>query len=99
MAFNSIGKLLPQRLRQAGLEREVQISQVIIMANDLLNELFGPQTTDYKAQAVSLKQKNLSIAAMNSSMRQELAIKERDFIFRLNKKIGKQMVERLRIVI
>lgn len=99
MAFNSLGKLLPQRLKQTGIAREVGISQVIAMANELLNEVFGPETTDYQAQAISLKHRRLSIATMNASFRQELVMRERDFIYRLNQRAGKPMVEAIKVIL
>ncbi len=99
MAFNSIGKLLPQRLRQTGVEREVLTSQVIAMANDLLNDIFGPNTTDFQAQVISLKMRKLSIAAVNPAFKQELAMREQDFLFQLNQKVGRTVAEKIKFIL
>lgn len=99
MAFNSLGKLLPQRLRQTGVEREVLTSQVIIMANELLNDIFGPKTTDFQAQVISLKMRKLSIAAVNPAFRQELMMREKDFLFQLNQKVGRTVAEKIKFIL
>ena len=99
MAFKSLGKLLPRHLKQAGIHRDVQASRIVTIANEILDEWFGKDTTSYNAKAVSIKYKKLSIASANASLRQELHFKKDDLRKEVNKRVGENIVEEIKIVI
>lgn len=98
MAFQTMKSLLPQRLRQTGLERAVQAAQVIEAANRVLDTWFGRQTSERTAQAVSLRSRQLSVASLDAGIRHELRLREPDFIKAVNNTIGQPCVDCLRIV-
>lgn len=99
MAFSSLKDILPRRLKQAGIERDVSASRVVLIANELLNDIFGSQTTADKAKAVALKFGQLSIATTSASLRQELRFSEKDFVKKINDSLGKPQVKRLRFLV
>lgn len=99
MAFSTLGSLLPQRLRQNGLERPVQAAAAVHIANQILDEWFGSDTTTTIAQAVSVKQRQICIASLDASMRHELKLREEELIEQINRRSGKLCVERLTVLV
>lgn len=99
MAFKKLGSILPKRLRQTGIHSGVQAARVIDVANNVLCELFGNEITKNQARAVSCRHKQLRIATMNASLRQELMVRQKDIIQRINKTLGQEYVERVVVVI
>ncbi len=91
--------MLPKRLRQNGLERPVQAAVAVDIANDVLNEWFGPETTAKSAQAVSLKQRRLCIASLDASLRHELKFREQELLEAVNKRVGVLCAEQLQILL
>jgi len=99
MAFTSLGKILPNRLRQAGIDHAVQASQVLFIADKLLDEWFGIGTTETNAKAISVKHRKLSIASMDAGLRQKLRMREKEYVSEVNKKAGQTVVEGIRILV
>ncbi len=89
MAFTSLKKILPRRLKQAGIERGVQAAQVLQIANKVLDELFGSKTTAQHAQAASLKYKQLNIATVNASLRQEISLRQKEIVGKIMEQFDK----------
>lgn len=69
------------------------------MANAVLNEWFGPETTARVAQAISIKQRRLCIASLDAAMRQELKFREQELLSTVNKRVGVPCVEQIQILI
>lgn len=91
--------LLPQRLRQQGIERPIMAAQALDVANGVLNDWFGAETTALRAQAVSIKFKQLCIASLDAALRQELKLRERDLVLAVNQRLGATAVEGLKLII
>ena len=99
MAFSTLGSLLPRRLRQNGLERPVQAAAAVEIANQILNEWFGADTSSTIAQAVSIKQRQICIASLDASMRHELKLREEELIAQINQRTGNPCVDRLAVLV
>ena len=99
MSFNSIGSLLPQRLKQSGLHAGVQTAQVIQFTDELLDDLFGEGTSKEQAKAMAFKHGVLRIACMNSCLKQEVHLRQQEIISLLHKKFNSQMIRRIQIII
>ena len=99
MGFTSLGTLLPKRLQQAGLDRAVEATRVLFLADALLDEWFGRGTTASRAKAVSVKQKKLAIASLDASLRYQLRLRERELVSVINERSGKPMIDGLRILV
>lgn len=99
MAFKPLGSLLTGRLRQSGLAQGVQAARVVQVANEALNEMFGPQTTETLAQAVSYKMRRIYVASLHASFRQELKFRQDEFIQYICRRLGDGLVQEIQFVI
>lgn len=91
--------LLPQRLKQTGLARAVHSAQAVEIANGVLNEWFGAQTSLEKARAMFIKNKQVCVASMDAGIRYELKLREREFVDAVNRKAGQVCADSLRVVV
>jgi hypothetical protein len=99
MAFKALGSLLPSRLRQSGIAQGVQAARVVEVANEALNEMFGPETTQTIAQAVSYKMRRLYVASLHASFRQELKFRQQEFTDYIGSRLGEGLVQEIQFVI
>ncbi len=91
--------LLPQRLRQQGIERPIVAAQTLETANHVLDDIFGAQTSQTRAQAVSIKFKQLSIASLDAALRHELKLREPELVRAINQRVGGPAVEGLKLLV
>lgn len=99
MSFKQIGKLLPRQLRQAGIERGVRAAQVLMEANEVLDEIFGPGTAANAARAAVYECKTLKIATTDASLKNAIIFRRQEIINAVNKRIKEDCVQRLQVVI
>lgn len=99
MGFQTMKSLLPQRLRQQGIERPIMAAQTLDTANLVLDDLFGAQTSQTRAQAVSVKFKQLSIASLDAAFRHELKLRERELVAAINQRLGGPAIEGLKLLV
>lgn len=90
---------MPGRLRQAGLAQGVQAARVVEVANEALNEMFGPETTQTIAQVVSYKMRRVYVASLHASFRQELKLRQPEFSEYIGRKLGPGLIEEIQFVI
>lgn len=99
MSFQSLSLLLPKRLKQNGLSQPVIAAQAVEQANALLEQLFGQGVTQSRVQAVSVKYQRLCLACLDASLKQELKLREQEFVSLLNQRLGAPSVTQLQIVV
>lgn len=99
MAFKPLSTLLTGRLRQNGIAQGVQAAQIIETANEALNQMFGPETTQTIAQAVSYKMRRLYVATLHASFRQELKFRQQEFLSIISGKMGEGLIQEIQFVI
>ncbi|MDD5040148.1 MAG: DUF721 domain-containing protein [Patescibacteria group bacterium] len=94
----SIKDILQSSLQKAGIADQVNAAVVCNEFNRIMEELFGTQISG-KVKALYVKNRTLTLAVMSSAVGQELKLKERELIEKLEKKVGKNRVERLRFLV
>ena len=99
MAFLSIGDLLPGRIKQSGLLRDIQAAIVLQKANSLLEEMFGEGVLQTGIKAVGVKFKILHVAVIGQPYYQELRMREQDYLSLLRQRLGNNMVEKIKIIL
>jgi len=99
MAFTQVSKLIPQRLRQNGVEREVLAASTIDMANKALEEMFGADITQQYARAVSCKYRKIYVAAVDATLRQEIKIREKELVAKINQFLQKDWVDSVQVFV
>jgi|GEM_PF-2095103 len=94
MAIHSMKDLLRKSLKQHGVSAEVTSSQMMIVANEFLQDVLPP-FRQMDARAMSLKNEVLKINIKNGSVRQFLAPFEQELFQRLEEKFLKKVVSRI----
>jgi len=98
MSFTSIGKILPQNIKQSGIGRQIESAMVAEEMNRILSGLFGKQIL-FKVSVVSFKDKALKLNSISSIIAQEIHLRERKIIARLNERFGEGTVEKIKFSI
>ena len=83
---------------QTPLKRQIQVSQVVECANELLLEMFGKEQ-EKNIAALFLKNRTLTISCANSAVAQEVRLRQQEIVGGVNNKIGKNEVDRIRYLL
>ncbi len=94
MAFQPIRRILPEAIRQAGIDEQVSSVQVLTLAKDTLEKFWGQEKAQY-IEWVSYKDGVIRLHSHAPAARQELRAWEVRFINELNRIIGRKKVIRL----
>ncbi|MBU4512827.1 DUF721 domain-containing protein [Patescibacteria group bacterium] len=97
MSFQLIGKLLPKSIKRAGLSRQVEASLICSEFDNLIKHVFSPQILN-QVKAMYFQNNTLTIAVLNSTLAQEIKLRERKIIGKLNNRFGKDVVLGLRFL-
>ncbi len=96
--LRSIGSLLDRSIGDKGIAEKVAAAQVIDEFHRQVVSLFGNRVKN-RVQAKSLKQKTLTVAALNSVLANEIRLYEPTIIKNINEKYKKTLVEKLRFIL
>ena len=96
--INSIGNLLGESIRNAGISEQVGAAVICDEFNRIILETLGEQVKD-KIRALYVKNKTMTIAVMSSSLGQEIKLHEHEILEKLNQKTGTNRVDRLRFLV
>lgn len=92
--WNDLKDLISNRVRQSGLEPQLQATSVVEWFNHHRAEIVGEELAPY-TQAVFVRNKTLTLTCPSAAAMQELRIKESGMVARMQKKFGNE-VERIR---
>lgn len=90
--MKTLGQALSQLIKDLGIESEVLHNQAV----QLWPEVVGKRIANV-SQAEKIDGKILFVKVKNDSWRNELVFLKKDIIERLNKRIGRKVVEELRL--
>ena len=93
--FESLGKLLPHALRTPSARKSVEAAMVIASTEEALRDVFGAETTA-RLRVVSFKNGVITIVCERSVYAQEIALREREVVACANRRLGADMVKKLR---
>lgn len=93
--FERIDKFLQRTIRKYGIGEQVQAAQVCNAYNETIRKLKG-KTSLKKTKPLYFRNETLTIHCATSSWAQELQMDEQNIINLVNKKLGKNLVERIR---
>ncbi len=94
MAFQSIRRLLPEAIRQAGIDEQVSSVRILTLAKDILEKCWGPEKAQY-IEWISYKDGALRIRSHAPAARQELKAWEIRFMNELNRALGTKRVTKI----
>jgi predicted nucleic acid-binding Zn ribbon protein len=93
--LNNIKSSVTFRINQLGLNREIEAARVCAFWDKIIAEKFD-QTASEKSKAIRVKDKILTVAVLSSVWAQEFQYNQLDIIEKINKKIGRKAIERIR---
>ncbi len=93
--LKSLGNLLQQRVSRSPVLKGAAAALTVEAGNKVLKELLGEDITEY-AQVAYFKDGTLAIGCLSSTVAQEIRLKENEIIDSINKKIGANIVKKLR---
>lgn len=96
MSFTPLGDTLHEKMgKDNTLKKQVETAEVIEVAEAVLNELFGADLARY-AKPLFLKNRTITISCTSSSMAQEIRLNQAQIVAEINKKLGREEVDRIR---
>ncbi|MFH0856504.1 MAG: DciA family protein [bacterium] len=97
-----LDSLLKDSLARAGIKQQVDSALVLDKFMDVLREIFASEYTGERADEIlkdlnpmCLKNKILTVACLNNSLSQELKLREKTILYKLNSVLGKEFVEKI----
>lgn len=93
--LQSLGNILQNHQSKSPLVRGVQAAMAVEKANKVICEFWGEAGERY-ARALYVKNKILTIACLSSSMAQEIKLREKEIVNKLNELQGEKIVEKVR---
>ncbi len=96
--LNPISDYLKKSINKAGISRQVQAAQVCHLWKEVIKVMFNQEAAE-KSQAIRFKGGTLTVAVLSSVLAQEFKFKEEEIIRRINKKMGGDLVSRIRFEI
>lgn len=93
--LQSLSNILQNHQTKSPLVRGVQAAMAVEKANQIIRDFWGEAGERY-ARALYVKNRILTIACLSSSMAQEIKLREKEIINKLNEFQGTKTVEKVR---
>jgi predicted nucleic acid-binding Zn ribbon protein len=93
--LTSINEHLKKSINKAGLNKQVEATQICELWRDTIKEIFTQETAE-RSQAIKFKKGILTVAVLNSVLAQEFKFKEEEIKAGLNKKVDHNVVKKIR---
>lgn len=96
MSFTPIGDTLDKTVQSKGpLQQQVEAAEVVVFAQSVFDEIFGKELAK-SAKPLFLKNRTLTVTCSSSAMAQEIRLKQGNIVEKINEKLGKKEVDRIR---
>lgn len=96
MPFTPLGKALDDKMNSQGpLKNQVEAAQVVEFTEEVLTGMFGEDLAKH-AKPLFLKNRTLTISCSSSVIAQEIRLNQHEIVEKVNDKLGKKEVDRIR---
>ncbi len=96
MPFTPLGDALHHKISGATpLKKQVQAAMVVDYATEALVEIFGAEQAAH-AKPLFLKNRTLTISCATGAIAQEVRLRQQEIVEKVNQKLGKNEVDRIR---
>jgi predicted nucleic acid-binding Zn ribbon protein len=96
MAFTPLGDALHQKMNtNSPLKKQTEAADAVIIAQQVMEEIFGPDAAK-NAKPLFLKNRTMTISCTSSSIAQEIRLNQTQIVEKINAKLGKKEVDRIR---
>ncbi len=96
--LTSINYDLKKSINKAGIHKQVKAAQVCQFWQEVIKSIFGQKVAE-KSQAIKFKNGALTVAVLSSVLSQEFKFKEGEIKEEINKKVGYELVRKIRFEI
>ena len=95
MTFTPLGDALKNKLdKNSPLGKQLESADAIAAAESVLGEMFGEIAL--QAKPLFLKNRTLTVSCASSAIAQEIRINQIQIVAKINEKLGKNEVDRIR---
>ena len=95
MPFTPLGDALQQKLGSTPFKKQLESVEVVAVAEFVLRELFAANLAE-AAKPLFLKNRTLTISCASSVIAQEIRLNQAEIVQKINEKLGKDEVDRIR---
>ncbi|NCO05135.1 MAG: DUF721 domain-containing protein [Candidatus Magasanikbacteria bacterium] len=96
MSFTSIGDSLKKKIGDTSpLKKQVEAAQIVEYATAVFEDMFPPELAKH-AKPLFLKNRTLTVTCSSSTLAQEIRVNQTQIVEKLNEKLGKNEVDRIR---
>ncbi|KKS70292.1 MAG: hypothetical protein UV42_C0061G0001, partial [Candidatus Magasanikbacteria bacterium GW2011_GWE2_42_7] len=96
MSFTPLGDALHDKIKNdPALQSQIDSTEAIEIANEVFMELFGEELAPH-AKPLFLKNRTLTVSCTSSAMANEIRLNQAKIVDTVNKKMGKNEVDRIR---
>ncbi|MEK7623089.1 MAG: DUF721 domain-containing protein [Patescibacteria group bacterium] len=96
MSFTPLGDALSNKMMSVSpLKKQIESSLVIEYAQTVLAELFGEELAKH-AKPLFLKNRTMTITCSTAAIAQEIRLNQQKIVEKINEKLGKKEVDRIR---
>ncbi len=96
MPFTPLGDTIFSKLSgNSTLKRQIESSNVVEVAKDVITDLLGADIGAH-VRPLFLKNRTLTVSCATSTVAQEIRLRQLEIVTKINEKIGKSEVDRVR---
>jgi predicted nucleic acid-binding Zn ribbon protein len=96
MSFTPLGdSLLSKFSTNSTLKRQVETSEVVDLAKEVITELLGADIASH-IRPLFLKNRTLTVSCGSGAVAQEIRLRQLEIVAKINEKIGRTEVDRVR---
>lgn len=99
MPFQPLGDILKKNIQQAGISEQVGASVVLEKFMKIASEMWPNEDIQKGVKPLYVKSRTLTVACLSSVLAQDIKLKERTIIEKLNKEMGESLVDRIRYLL
>lgn len=96
MPFTPIGDALNDQMsKRSATRRQLEAGEVLEKANEALKELLGGELAPH-AKPLYMKNRTLTITCASSAVAQEIRLRQTEIVDKINAKMGRLEIDRIR---
>ncbi len=97
MSFSSLGNLIKKTTGRSAMARQVDVAMALEKFENLVKEIWGAEMME-RIRGVSIKNGVLNVACLSSSAAQEVKLREKEILNKINEGRERPIAERIRII-
>jgi len=96
--LSPLKNFLNKSINKAGIQKSVEAARACFLWGGIIEEIFNQEAAE-KSKAIRFRNGILTVAVLSSTLAQEFNFKEREIKEKINEKLGKEGVRKIRFEI